>query len=499
MIRPAAGDPWNGFYLGFNGGGILSQNHTNDTTTLVPTAPFTVFDIADFKHAEAGGIFGLQAGWNRHFAPSWVAGVEVDWQKAWQSETVCTYACLPTSTPPALLSITDQQSLQWLGTARLRLGWLSPGGSLLYATGGLAFGRVNQNVSMTGLSFFATGPTIGANFGATMVGWTAGAGVETPITDKWSIKAEYLYVDLGTMTDVLASGLDPAAAAFYGSPTQTTTSSSRIHENIFRVGLNYHLDSPGAIQATSRVTNPGAASGHYNWNGFYGGIDGGGAVARNPTFNPVIFGPVANFPVGGLDSYSHAPIGGLLGGQIGWNWQVASSWFVGAEADLQWSRQTDSACISECLNSLLSIAAPGILLGITDEETMKWLGTARIRAGWIAPNDSLWYVTGGAAWGHVEDTVTIYAAPPFFAPGAPPATTFKHDRVGWTIGGGAEVPLWNRWSAKLEYLYVDLGKINDTVVTPLDPFQLPSTFMTTTTSFSVHDNIIRGGLNYHFN
>src|ERR1700722_275497 len=72
---PIATDPWNGFYFGINGGGALSQNHTYDITTLVPTAPFTIFDIADFKHAEAGGIFGLQGGWNWHFAPSWVAGV----------------------------------------------------------------------------------------------------------------------------------------------------------------------------------------------------------------------------------------------------------------------------------------------------------------------------------------------------------------------------------------------------------------------------------------
>jgi outer membrane immunogenic protein len=76
--------------------------------------------------------------------------------------------------------------------------------------------------------------------------------------------------------------------------------------------------------------------------------------------------------------------------------------------------------------------------------------------------------------------------------------TFKHDRVGWTIGAGAEVPLWYRWSAKIEYLYVDLGKVNDTFVSPLDVAQLPSTTFAATTSFSIHDNIVRGGLNYHF-
>ena len=431
-----------------------------------PTNPNTLFGIADFKHAAAGSIFGIQAGWNWHVAPAWVAGVEADVQKSWQSESACTYACLPTSTPPALLSITDQQSLEWLGTARLRLGWLSPGGSLLYATGGLAFGRVDQNLSMTGLAFFAAGPTAGASFGATMLGWTAGAGVETPISDKWSVKTEYLYVDLGTMSDTLISGLSPGAALFYGFPTVTTTSSSRVHDNIVRAGLNYHLDTVGTMKPTPPA-EPNATSTASNWTGFYGGIDAGGALAHNPTFNPQIFGPVANFPVAGIDSYTHAPIGGLIGGQVGWNWRAQPNWVVGAEADLQWLHQSDAACISECL-PLLAATIPGILLGLTDSESLKWLGTARLRAGWIAPNNTLWYATGGAAWSRVQDTLTVLAAPPFFGPGVSPTTTFNHDKVGWTIGGGVEVPMWERWSAKLEYLYVDLGSVSDTAVTPLD-------------------------------
>ena len=57
----------------------------------------------------------------------------------------------------------------------------------------------------------------------------------------------------------------------------------------------------------------------------------------------------------------------------------------------------------------------------------------------------------------------------------------------------------DHWSVKLEYLYVDLGKVNDTFVTALAGLQLPSTGMTAATSFSIHYNIVRGGLNYHFN
>ena len=88
-----------------------------------------------------------------------------------------------------------------------------------------------------------------------------------------------------------------------------------------------------------------------DWNGFYGGLNAGGAIAHNPTFNPFVFSPASSvlFPVGGADTYTHAPFGGLVGVQLGWNWRIAPSWVAGAEVDWQWTNQTDSACVSQCL------------------------------------------------------------------------------------------------------------------------------------------------------
>ena len=79
------------------------------------------------------------------------------------------------------------------------------------------------------------------------------------------------------------------------------------------------------------------------------------------------------------------------------------------------------------------------------------------------------------------------------------AATLAQDKFGWTIGAGAEIPVWDRWSVKAEYLYVDLGKINNSFTTALDPFQAPATAQTTSSIFSVHDHIFRLGVNYHFN
>src|ERR1700739_4234281 len=138
---PVAVDIWNGFYGGVNAGIGLSRNPTNDTTAL-PGFLAPQVDSSIFSHAPMGGVFGLQVGWNWHVAPAWVLGVETDWQWQNSSETVCTYACLPARTQTAVLSITDQESMKWFGTTRGRIGWLTPGGSLLYATGGVAYGRV---------------------------------------------------------------------------------------------------------------------------------------------------------------------------------------------------------------------------------------------------------------------------------------------------------------------------------------------------------------------
>ena len=92
--------------------------------------------------------------------------------------------------------------LPWFGTARGRLGY-SVGSTLFYGTGGAAYGSVKTNVVTA-----ATNET----FTTTKTGWTAGAGIETPFTlfnlfgPSWTSKTEYLYVDLGSVTNTFAAG-----------------------------------------------------------------------------------------------------------------------------------------------------------------------------------------------------------------------------------------------------------------------------------------------------
>ena len=85
------------------------------------------------------------------------------------------------------------------------------------------------------------------------------------------------------------------------------------------------------------------------WTGFYGGLNGGGAISRGRSGDTETSNSASLLPVIGADTFTHAPAGGVFGAQVGWNYHVAPSWLLGLEADAQWTnQQNDSACISAC-------------------------------------------------------------------------------------------------------------------------------------------------------
>ena len=329
-----------------NGGASIGRNRTTDTT-VVPGLAFPVFGADSVSRAPFGGIFGGQVGFNWQAAPSWLLGVEADAQWSGQTDSACVSACLPAGAPGALLSLTDEQKLTWFGTARGRIGWISPSGTLWYATGGAAFGRVEQTLTLAGdARFFAGGTASAASFSHDRVGWTVGGGVEAPLAGNWSAKAEYLYVDLGSVsnsfTSALGAGLVPAT-------TQTTTSSYTIRDHIVRLGLNYRFGAPFPSEPPSApmFTKARPARG-----AFVDRLLPRRERRREPRAQPddgYDGGAGVAFPVFGADSFNNAPIGGIFGGQVGWNWQAAPSWLLGVEADAQWSGQSVSACVSACL------------------------------------------------------------------------------------------------------------------------------------------------------
>jgi outer membrane immunogenic protein len=131
--------------------------------------------------------------------------------------------------------------LDWFGTARGRVGFLPTERVLIYATGGLAFGELS-----------ATAPLIPLSWGSTRAGWTLGAGVEAAIDNNWSVKLEYLYMDLGsigssgTSATTVTNALNTPTPGFNTVTTTTLASAFNTHftDNILRVAVNYRFSGP---------------------------------------------------------------------------------------------------------------------------------------------------------------------------------------------------------------------------------------------------------------
>ena len=128
---------------------------------------------------------------------------------------------------------------------------------------------------------------------------------------------------------------------------------------------------------------------------------------------------------------------------------------------------------------------PAITGIVTYQNKLPWFGTFRGRLGFTPADRWLLYVTGGLAYGEVTTSETSNVN------GAVVAFSTDRMKLGWTIGGGVEAALWSNWTAKLEYLYIDLGTINDVLIgiAPITPI---------VTSSRVTDQIVRVGLNYRF-
>ncbi len=176
----------------------------------------------------------------------------------------------------------------------------------------------------------------------------------------------------------------------------------------------------------------------YNWSGPYIGINGGGGWGHSDFSAP--FAGSANTS------------GGLIGGTLGYNWQVNQTVF-GLETDIDWSNIRGSSSCGA---------------GFSCEARNNWLGTTRARLGYAADR-FMPYVTGGLAYGGVKSSVAGVGSS-------------SNTKAGWTLGGGIEAAISGPWTAKLEYLYVDLGHA-DSVLGSNTTFR---------------SNIVRAGLNYRF-
>jgi outer membrane immunogenic protein len=150
---------------------------------------------------------------------------------------------------------------------------------------------------------------------------------------------------------------------------------------------------------------------------------------------------------GSVDNNPTKPSGVAGGVQAGYNWQ-SGPWVFGVEGDIQATGADDTFAPWKFSN--------------------PWFGTVRGRAGYSFNNVYL-YGTGGLAFGELR--------------GETFGLSETHTNAGWTLGAGAEFGLFQNWTAKIEYLYVDLSSSN---------------FSITGLSNGYRFGLVRAGVNYHF-
>jgi len=244
----------------------------------------------------------------------------------------------------------------------------------------------------------------------------------------------------------------------------------------------------------------------YNWTGFYAGGNVGYSWGRSEvTADSFTFGV---FATGDENVSPKGIIGGL---QAGYNWQSSRNWVWGLETDFQWSGQKDSVTRGGNFDVLTGGGEAVGTGSVTVESRLSWLGTVRGRIGYVAegwPN-ILWYGTGGLAYGRVKTSASASATGTFTdnsncEGGCPFSSALSSSgakiQLGWALGAGVEAALANKWTWKIEYLYVDLGTASGTVPLSGTVCAPGCTAFAGTATYSnrMTDSIVRVGLNYRF-
>jgi outer membrane immunogenic protein len=261
---PMAVYNWTGWYVGGNlgyGGGNETASETTTSGAAFPLIGpgFPLYNSPNaFRLSPQGVVGGVQAGYNWQSATNFLVGIEADIQG---SDIHAGVACVVGCGAPIVTTLVNpilgafpvrfaadsfSQRLQWFGTVRGRVGYVS-GLTLIYATGGLAYGDVERTGNVRGVTLNPGGTVRNTFIGSydnstTKVGWTVGFGAEGKWipNSNWSVKGEYLYVDLGSNSDTFNTTFQtPGNPAAGVAATRTDTSYNR--EHIFRLGLNYAI------------------------------------------------------------------------------------------------------------------------------------------------------------------------------------------------------------------------------------------------------------------
>jgi outer membrane immunogenic protein len=225
----------------------------------------------------------------------------------------------------------------------------------------------------------------------------------------------------------------------------------------------------------------------HSWTGWYVGANVGGHWGRDSftvSADPIgWFVPAGNAFINSFFPTTLKPQGIIGGMQTGYNWQI-NSVLLGFEADANWLGGSTSRVL---VNTVTGLIAMGDFMANSTNAT--FLSTVRARLG-VTFDRALFYVTGGLAIGTIKTTDSFG----FVSGTIVAATNNTTTRAGGTVGGGFEYAFTDNWSAKVEYLYVNLGSFDTSIPSCLGCN--PGSDITVHRKY--FDNIARVGLNYKF-
>jgi opacity protein-like surface antigen len=284
------------------------------------------------------------------------------------------------------------------------------------------------------------------------------------------------------------------------------------------MALNFCAASAVAADLPSVKRPPPSPPPIFTWTGVYIGLNTGYLLKGNDNLSATTtnlfdlsrtgIGPASALGASGV---AGGRLDGLASGvQIGGNWQFADKFVAGVEADFQGGGVQGGGSFGS-----VTPVPPALIPGLTSAATevnmsrrLEWFGTARGRLGYAVTPTLLAYATGGLAYGRVSMSASFKQT---LAPGLLVSTDGDADyagmRVGWTVGGGLEWAFYPDVSAKIEYLYYDLGVAsanNDiSLLTHSYPTAIPliggsmqvANAPIASTRFNGH--IVRLGVNYH--
>lgn len=228
---------WTGFFFGGDIGGLARQGHGTSDFFQASETPHS---IQGQSPNSSSAVAGVHVGFNWQFSPSWVAGIEGDWQWTRSQFSACRQtdiASLPcTENSRGFGTLGDE--VRSFGTVRGRLG-VAFERMLVYGTGGAAFTDIRSSLGLdcvpSGCGASARPTAASAESSTQRTGWVAGAGIERMFGQNWIIRAEYLHADFGTLSNTLFLPLFNC----FDNHSCGLSWSRNLHFDIVRAGVSY--------------------------------------------------------------------------------------------------------------------------------------------------------------------------------------------------------------------------------------------------------------------